>query len=266
MTTKVDYRNMDEFTELSKLFSEQILEKHREKIEKAMTAIKTVDETVGVKASVLADMKVKLLKQLITKIKILEKSYRLAPISDDNEMRIMKIKVVKSARKVYRGIGKPSNPNKLQWDEIIMTNRDYNVIQCLAANKDKVMMRDGLIAEAWENSWRSLRVVDVAISSINTSFECKNVIVSSNGGYMLNPLVDVEIMNDTSVTIGGITANTAVYVNKRTKQQVVIMDKVSVAGEDMFLATIKDSRAYIAITPHEFKETYEEFQGKAKGR
>lgn len=250
---KTEYKNMSEFNELSKLFSEQIIDKHREKIGKAMMAIE---------AAVKPEEKAKLLKQLITKIKIIEKPYKLEPISDGDGTRILKIRIIKSSKKVYRGMGKPSNPSKIQWDEIKLTNRDYNVIHCFANNRDKIMQRADLIAEAWENPFRSPRVVDIAVSFINNAFECKNVIISDKGGYIMNSLLETEILNDTSVTINGVTAETTVYQDKATKSQIVIFDKVLVAEKALFLAISNDTKAYIAITPEEFTKTYEKVKQK----
>ncbi|WP_435744829.1 response regulator transcription factor [Nocardioides sp. SYSU DS0663] len=70
-----------------------------------------------------------------------------------------------AARRVYSGE-----------DEVPLTGKEFDVLSILAANRDKVVSRDRLMADVWDENWYgSTKTLDVTIGRLRQKLESQGV-------------------------------------------------------------------------------------------
>jgi len=89
-----------------------------------------------------------------------------------------------AARRVYAGS-----------DEVSLTGKEFEVLNILAANRDKVVSRDRLMADVWDENWYgSTKTLDVTIGRLRQKLESVGVterVVAVRGvGFRLEGAVD----------------------------------------------------------------------------
>jgi DNA-binding response OmpR family regulator len=61
-------------------------------------------------------------------------------------------------------------------DEVALTGKEFEVLNILAANRDKVVSRDRLMAEVWDENWYgSTKTLDVTIGRLRQKLESVGV-------------------------------------------------------------------------------------------
>jgi DNA-binding response OmpR family regulator len=103
--------------------------------------------------------------------------------SDDGPPGGLRIDV--AARRVFSGT-----------DEVPLTGKEFEVLSVLAANRDKVVSRDRLMADVWDENWYgSTKTLDVTIGRLRQKLERADVgerIVAVRGvGFRLESPADV---------------------------------------------------------------------------
>ena len=87
--------------------------------------------------------------------------------SDDaaRQARADGLRIDVAARRVYAGS-----------DEVSLTGKEFEVLNILAANRDKVVSRDRLMADVWDENWYgSTKTLDVTIGRLRQKLESVGV-------------------------------------------------------------------------------------------
>jgi DNA-binding response OmpR family regulator len=75
------------------------------------------------------------------------------------------VRIDVEARRVYAGT-----------EEVSLTGKEFEVLSILAANRDKVVSRDRLMADAWDENWYgSTKTLDVTIGRLRQKLESVGV-------------------------------------------------------------------------------------------
>jgi len=90
---------------------------------------------------------------------------RTSAAGGDDEPSPHGLRIDVDARRVYAGA-----------DEVTLTGKEFEVLSILAANRDKVVHRDRLMADVWDENWYgSTKTLDVTIGRLRQKLESVGV-------------------------------------------------------------------------------------------
>lgn len=146
---------------------------------------------------------------------------------------------------------------KIANKNVDLSKLEFGVLYYLARNNKRIVSRTELYKDVWKTKV-SERSADVVISKIRTKLDFDKVIVSKPDGYIISDDIDLEIINDTSLTIKD-KGNIIHLKPMHQKSNGVLITIIAVANSEFgTLIIYSNNNQVYAETVDKFKKSYKE--------
>lgn len=145
---------------------------------------------------------------------------------------------------------------KLANKNVELSKLEFGVLYHLARNNKKIVTRDELYEHVWKTKV-SDRSADVVISKIRKKLDFADVIISKLDGYIISDGIDLEIINDPSLTIKD--KNNTIYLKPMVNKGGTLVTIICVADSEFGTLVVYNSNNVVhAETVDKFKKSHKE--------